>query len=410
MDVLIIGAGPAGLSASIELASEGIQVGVVDEYPKPGGRLLGQLYEEKKNSWWDGQKEAEKLTQQAEALGVHFYIGVSVHHMTYHGERWYVHTSNGTFSAKALLIATGATERSLPVPGWTLPGVMTIGAAQVMTNVHHVRPGQRGAILGLNALSFAIARELTLCGIDIEGFYVAPPHPLSMEESNPKAIFERLLQMAHLAPSPLLRLGGIFAKRSNVIKHYAFQWYPSKGMSVFKIPVHVKQCITEITGENEVQAIKVCRLTANGDILPHSERIVDVDFVCIAGGLSPLNELIALTPCPVQHVDALGGFIPDHFEDMSTPVRDLYVAGNCTGIESAKVAKAQGTVAGRAILKHSFSHSMDDSLSSAMHEVREQRKNALLQFHHGIEQAREEFYKQMEAKKQHQKERLDEPV
>ena len=71
------------------------------------------------------------------------------------------------FRHENLLIATGAAETAAPIPGWTLPGVMSIGAAQVMTNVHRVRVGNKGIVVGVNVLSAAIARELQLAGIEL---------------------------------------------------------------------------------------------------------------------------------------------------------------------------------------------------------------------------------------------------
>ena len=68
---------------------------------------------------------------------------------------------------RKLLIATGAAETAAPIPGWTLPGVMSIGAAQVMTNVHRVRVGNKGIVVGVNVLSAAIARELQLAGVEL---------------------------------------------------------------------------------------------------------------------------------------------------------------------------------------------------------------------------------------------------
>ncbi len=62
---------------------------------------------------------------------------------------WYVHTNIGTLEAPFVLLATGAAEYSIPLPGWTLPGVMSIRAAQVMTNVHRVQVGKKESLLVL---------------------------------------------------------------------------------------------------------------------------------------------------------------------------------------------------------------------------------------------------------------------
>src|SRR5699024_9103016 len=65
-DVVIIGAGPAGLSAAIECRENDLNVTVIDEFPKPGGRLLGQLHQEPDGEWWNGVKETKILVDKAE--------------------------------------------------------------------------------------------------------------------------------------------------------------------------------------------------------------------------------------------------------------------------------------------------------------------------------------------------------
>src|SRR5699024_7777128 len=144
-----------------------LHVLVIDEFPKPGGRLLGQLHQEPDGEWWNGIKETEILLDQANRLNTDIRCGISAHHIEQTTEGFSVHTNDGVFKAENILIATGAAETAAPVPGWTLPGVMSIGAAQVMTNVHRVRVGQKGIIIGVNVLSAAIARELQLAGVGL---------------------------------------------------------------------------------------------------------------------------------------------------------------------------------------------------------------------------------------------------
>ena len=76
--VIIIGAGPAGLSAAITIAENGLDVLVLDEYMIAGGRLLGQLYEEPNGNWWNGIKESQKLYEKAVELGVKIYLNTPV--------------------------------------------------------------------------------------------------------------------------------------------------------------------------------------------------------------------------------------------------------------------------------------------------------------------------------------------
>ncbi|TKH97238.1 FAD-dependent oxidoreductase, partial [Bacillus cereus] len=95
-DVIIIGAGPAGLSASISCARFGLKVLVIDEFMKPGGRLLGQLHQEPTGEWWNGIEESKRLHEEAESLSVHIRCGVSVYNLDRDENNWFVHTNIGT--------------------------------------------------------------------------------------------------------------------------------------------------------------------------------------------------------------------------------------------------------------------------------------------------------------------------
>lgn len=147
-DVIIIGAGPAGLSASISCARFGLKVLVIDEFMKPGGRLLGQLHQEPTGEWWNGIEESKRLHEEAESLSVHIRCGVSVYNLDRDENNWFVHTNIGTLEAPFVLLATGAAEYSIPLMAGHL-GVMSIGAAQVMTNVHRVQVGKKELLLVL---------------------------------------------------------------------------------------------------------------------------------------------------------------------------------------------------------------------------------------------------------------------
>ncbi|MGC4377145.1 NAD(P)/FAD-dependent oxidoreductase [Fictibacillus sp. Mic-4] len=398
-DAVIIGAGPAGLSAAIACAKWNLQVVVIDEFMKPGGRLLGQLHQEPDGTWWNGIKEANILVEQARALGVDIWCGVSVHHIEEAGQGWRVHTNKERIDTPKLLLATGAAETPAPVPGWTLPGVMSIGAAQVMTNVHRVRPGKKGIVIGINVLSAAITRELQLAGVDVAGMVLPPVNPITKDAGNPRKVMQSILRISHLAPSAFLRMGGKLA-RANWMQNLALTFYPKSGVKMWGIPIHLRKVAVQINGEKEVESVTICSVTPDGKRIEGSKQTMDVDFVCIAGGLYPLAELAAVAGCPFHYFPELGGHVPVHNERMKTPLEGLYVAGNITGIESAKVARAQGFVAGLSIAKEtiqSADSAIDKHLENALDEVRKIRSNAAIQFHQDIHAGRnkmESIYKE----------------
>lgn len=386
LDVVIIGSGPAGLSAAIACRESDLDVLVIDEFPKPGGRLLGQLHQEPTGEWWNGIKETEILLDKARSLNTTIKCGVSCHHIEKIENGYLVHTSTELFETKNLLIATGAAETAAPIPGWTLPGVMSIGAAQVMTNVHRVKVGNKGIVAGVNVLSAAIARELQIAGIDLHSMALPVKNTVTRDHGHPGKVMEGLVRIAHLAPSPFLRFGSKFAQSAK-IRDLATKFYPPGGFKMWGMPIHVRKAITQINGTDKVESVTISKVTTEGDVIPGTEEIVKVDFVCIAGGLYPLSELASVIGCPFRHIEELGGHVPVHNEQMETPLEGLYVAGNITGIESAKVARAQGTVAGYAIAKNQA------KVEQAKQDVKAIREAASIQFHPQIKAGRAKVHR-----------------
>ncbi|WP_242784830.1 NAD(P)/FAD-dependent oxidoreductase [Bacillus cereus] len=380
-DVIIIGAGPAGLSASISCARFGLKVLVIDEFMKPGGRLLGQLHQEPTGEWWNGIEESKRLHEEAESLSVHIRCGVSVYNLDRDENNWFVHTNIGTLESPFVLLATGAAEYSIPLPGWTLPGVMSIGAAQVMTNAHRVQVGKKGIIIGANILSFAILSELQLAGITVDHIVLPEKSELSQKAGEPEEVLNSLLNAAHLAPSAFLRIGSHFMK-FNWIRKAGLTFYPNNGMKINGTPLHLRKAALEIIGTFQVKGVRIANIDSKGNVINGSEKIYEADFVCIAGGLYPLAELAAVAGCPFHYISELGGHVPLHSETMETPLPGLFVAGNITGIESGKIAMAQGTVAGLSIAKYASKKRdiVDQQLSHAIQNVHFVRQKAAIQF------------------------------
>lgn len=390
-DCIIIGAGPAGLSAAIACREWDLSVTILDEFPQAGGRLLGQLYEQADGSWWNGILETEKLLKKAKELEANLQCGVSVHHIEKRDSDFLIHTNKGNFSAKTVLIATGAAEVQAPIPGWTLPGVMSIGAAQVMTNVHRVKVGEKGVIVGVNVLSAAIAHELHLAGVKVESMALPGMNPVSKDEANPKKVMESLARIAHLAPSAFIRLGSKFT-RISWVRNLVVNFFPSAGMKMWGMPIHLRRAVTRINGRDKVESVSISKITPSGEVIPNTEERIEVDFVCIAGGLYPLAELAAVVGCPFKYVEELGGHVPVHNEAMETPLEGVYVAGNITGVESAQVAAAQGRVAGLSIAKRLLnSEDIARILPDAIAEVKATRAGAAIEFHPGIDEGRKKI-------------------
>jgi sarcosine oxidase subunit alpha len=341
-DVAVVGAGPAGLSAAIAAAEAGARVTVIDENPAPGGRLLGQLHQESDGKWWIGKDVAAELADRAAAAGVQLLERREVWGMY---PQWKLALDGGeTLAASCVVLASGAAERALPIPGWTLPGAMTIGAAQTLTNYYRVLPGKRVAVVGVDPLSLTVAHELTMAGAEVVGIYLPPADLFSKEKGDPRYTLGYLAGMADLAPNAFLRAG---AKLAGVpaLRKLAAALYPKDGIPVLGAKLKLRQRVSSIHGDDRVTGVGIDDVDRNGRPTGRS-RLLEVDCVCLSGGLYPVQELTA--GCSIERIDELGGQVPLHSLELETSRRNLFVAGNIAGIEGAKIAMAQGSLAGSA--------------------------------------------------------------
>lgn len=395
VDLAIIGAGPAGLCAATTAAGFGLSTVVLDENPTPGGRLTGQLHEQPGKSgperWWKGEEIARRISAEASAAGATLLCGVDVWGIfpSDSGNGWRVYMGGGrpaVVEAARVLIATGAAEHAAPIPGWQLPGAMTIGAAQVMANIHRVKPGERALVVGVDVLSLTIARELQLAGVEVVGIVLPAPSDLVGERASPATAIQSLLRLSQFAPSAWTRLvGPLF--RGPLPARFAAGLYPRAGFRVWGIPVRMRTACSGVVGTDQVEGAVLVGLDRHGRILPGSEDLVEVDCVCLSGGLYPLAELAATVGCELVYIEELGGHVPLHGPEFQTTSSGIYVAGNITGIEGAAIAMAQGKAAGIALARSLGkipSEQADSRLARAHEEINEVRQRSPVQFAAGV--------------------------
>ncbi len=384
-DLIVIGAGPAGMSAAIKAASYGVKVAIIDENPSAGGKLLGQLHKEPKKGWWRGREIARELEANLLQAGVTLFQGKEVWGI-YPG--WKVLVNSGEkLQAEHVLIASGAAEQAIPISGWTLPGVMAVGAAQTLTNYHRVKPGRKVAIIGVDPLSLSVAHQLKVAGVHVVGIFLPPDSVFSKNKSSPSKTISYLSSMAHAAPNLFFKVVGNLAKYP-FIQQVGASLYPRFGMRIWGITLYLRKTVLEIGGVEQVEHIKVASVSQEG--IPNENRIktIDVDCVCISGGLYPLTELASAAGCESVYIKDLGGHIPLHSPEMETTQPGIFVAGNITGIESAKVAMAQGDLAGTAVAAKLGLVSCK-LFDEAQENVTEARDNAVITFQQNIAEGRE---------------------
>ena len=189
IDLAIVGAGPAGMAAAILAAELGLGTLVADEQPAPGGQIYRAVERAGDPSPLGPDYIAgRRLAAAFRAGAIDYRPGTALWHIEPDGGTLWLAGADGTerISARRVLLATGALERPAPIPGWTLPGVMTVGAAQILLKTADTVPEGRAVRAGQGPLLYLAALQLARAG--------APP--LAILETTPHANYHAAV--AHL--------------------------------------------------------------------------------------------------------------------------------------------------------------------------------------------------------------------
>jgi NADPH-dependent 2,4-dienoyl-CoA reductase/sulfur reductase-like enzyme len=325
-DVLVIGAGPAGLRAALAASRAGASVVVVDERAHAGGQYLkqpGGSLEVDESALDEQYRTGRALVREVADSGAQLLAGVRVWGCCGPRELYGVsRQARLVLRNRALVLATGAYERAAPFPGWTLPGVMTTGAAQTLLRSYLVSPGARVLVAGNGPLNLQVAAELATAGVRVVA--VAEAAPL-------------------LRPSSALHLAGMAG---------AAPRYASTGVSYLsvlarrRVPLLTSATVVEVTGDGRAELATVARIDQEGRPLAAGARHFEVDAVCLGLGFVPSSELARSLGCAHRLDERTGALVVERDRNGRTPVAGVWVAGDGGGIGGAQVAQAMGFLAG----------------------------------------------------------------
>lgn len=303
-EVLVVGAGPAGIAAAVRAAEEGCRVAIIDENPHPGG----QIWRDSPNKDKDGKAlgSAGAWMGRLSRSSVQTFFGCRIFDApapkTLRGA---CNPEAADFHYKSLVIATGARELFLPFPGWTLPNVLGAGALQALVKAGLPIEGKRVVIAGTGPLLIAVAAYMQRSGADIVA----------------------LCEQASL--KSLVRFGmGLTSRPAKLVDAVRYRWQ-ARG-----VRLRTSCWPTAALGEDCLEGV----------VLNEGGRHVELkaDYLACGFHLVPNCELALLLGCILE-----GSYVKvDEFQQTSVP--DLFSAGETTGIGGVEAALAEGQIAGLA--------------------------------------------------------------
>ena len=332
-DVLVIGGGPAGLSAAYAAAAAGAEVMLIDERPALGGQFYKQLskaYSFASESAMDKQFRAGRdLIEMVRSQGVKVFSEALV--WGAFGPQEIAVLADGLsqlFEPKQLVVATGAYERGLPVPGWTLPGFMTTGAAQTLLRSYRVAPGRRVLMAGNGPLNLQVAYELAGAGVEVVALAEAAKFP------NPSDI---AAAWTALSESPDLIVDG-----------WRYMWRLKRA----GVPMLYRHIVVEAHGTDRVESVTVQRIDRSGKLIEGTRREFEVDAVCVGYGFQPSADVSRPLGCKHRYDADKGTLVIEKDGDCETSIPGVFVAGDSGGLGGARAAVEEGFIAGCAAARN----------------------------------------------------------
>ena len=318
VNVVVIGGGPAGLSAAIAASVDGASVILVDREARLGGILNQCIHDdfgiERYGERLAGPEYAFKDIKMLEQTNVFFLLQTSVSRISRSGNAFQLTLCNRhgivQVEANSIVLATGCRERTakeIAIHGGQPAGVITAGSAQYYINVLGQLPAKKCLILGSSNIGMIMARRLSLEGAKVLGVYEAKQIP-----------------------------GGSLR---NV----------TQCLGDFNIPLHFGHTVTRVSGMQRLRGVEICRVDKNLNQIRGTENLVKFDTLILAVGLIPDNELADTLGIPLSN-DTQGPICDQNF---MTLVNGIYSCGNAMHINSmVDYISESGEIAGRSAARY----------------------------------------------------------
>ena len=346
IELAVVGAGPAGLSAAAEAADLGLPVTLVDGFPLPGGQYFKQTPPE-----LGGAPDAQARPLLARALGpdIQVLTGTSVWGIFAEpaGFLLCLYGPPGTprrLRAKQVILAPGAHERPAPFPGWTLPGVLTAGAALALVKHQRLLPGRRILLSGSGPLQLILAQHLLDAGAEVVAILEANPFPWQGWRHARAAWgqWERLRE----------------------------GWAAWRTIQKAGTPLRWGHRVHRAEGEGQLERASF------GPAQGGAVETVAVDTLCLGHGFTPSVQLARQAGCQHAYDPAQRVYLPVRDEWLQTTLPGLFVAGDGAGIGGKDVAQREGRLAALGAARLAGRSVPPDRVAAVRHELAVQRRLA----------------------------------
>jgi thioredoxin reductase/bacterioferritin-associated ferredoxin len=343
LDVIVLGAGPAGAAAAVEAARRGLQVLVLDEAATAGGQVYRTAPGICVRKATPERKLGDALRATLAAARVDMRFGHRVWQVERDAGTFAVHAVHDagpvTLSARALIVAGGALERHIPVDGWDRPGVIGLAGATVLLKAQCMLPGRNVVVAGAGPLLLAVA-----AGIVHGGGQVA-----AVVDLQPRRRW--------------LRDWDSLAARPDLLARGA-RWMAT--LLARRTPMYGSSALRRIDGSPVVSSVVVAPLDAEGHVIAGAaERTIACDAVCLGFGLHPATDITRLLGATHAFDAARGGWHAVTDPHQATSITGLFVCGDAAGIAGAAAAPWSGRVAAVAVDRYLGHVSESEALSAA---------------------------------------------
>jgi NADPH-dependent 2,4-dienoyl-CoA reductase/sulfur reductase-like enzyme len=329
-ELAVIGAGPAGMQAAISASKNGVKTILIDSYPQPGGQYFMQL---------PVSYKADNVTE-TEQEGISFVARVNSLPITRlqntltwgifreeTDQDWlvalYGANSPKYIRTQNLIIANGAYDTPVAFPGWTLPGVITCGAALILLKSQRLAPGTRALVTGTGPLLLSVSAHLIAAGVDVA----------AVCESNP--ILPHGIKYAPTMLSHWHRLKEGAKYLRTILQ----------GKATYK----TGWSIQEACGKYHVEEAVITKLDKKGKPIAGTQKSFPVDLVITGYSLTPNTGLARMIGCELDYQSEKGGWVPVRNNKMESSIPGIYIVGDGAGIGGAENSQLEGQIAATAV-------------------------------------------------------------